>query len=378
MSLPQTKGSVRGDHLYRSIEGTMLKRIGEGRWSPGDKLPSGREICDEFRVSAITANRVLQNLANAGLVDRQPGRGNFLKAIPSSHSLARLHGARFDKLALVAPQQPGVNPFFDGFYSTIAERMVALAHEQNCDVRMLFMPKEEEDVPSLQKWIGTGTDGLIFFGVSRRCSQAAALALKAGMPAVFVDSYIEGWPCVVSDHVSAAIRIGRELSALGHRRIGYVGLENPGNNITNETERATVLPSVAPGLGMEVANRVIRDLDRTPDAVELLGRWIEKENVTAIVTSTYFSYQMTRELLRHGKPSLLDRLSFVGYDTWPQQPLPHTPPLSGTMPDRNGLGREAFDWLAHLAEMGRRPQEEGGKRVIAMSWEAGATLRSVS
>jgi len=329
-------------------------------------------------VSAITANRVLQNLSDAGLVDRQPGRGNFLRSIPTSHSLARIRGARFDKLALVAPQQSGVNPFFDGFYSAIAQSAVARAHEQNCDVRMLFLAKEQEEPPSIQKWLGTGTDGLIFFGVSRRCVQAAALALQAEVPAVFVDSYIEGWPCVVSDHVSAALRICKELAAAGHRRIGYVGLENPGNNITNETERATVLPSVAPGQGIEIANRVIRDLDRTPDAVEQFARWMEKEGVTGIVSSTFFSYQMAREMIRKSKPCLLDRLSFVGYETWPQHAISHTPALGGTMPDREALGREAYDWLKRLAEAGRRPQEEGGKHVIPMKWETGETLRIVS
>lgn len=53
----------------------MKARIGSGELAPGDYLPGELELCAELSVSRITVKRALNDLANAGLVVRERGRG---------------------------------------------------------------------------------------------------------------------------------------------------------------------------------------------------------------------------------------------------------------------------------------------------------------
>lgn len=61
--------------LYHQIFMILRNRIFGGMLAPGDLVPSEQEVCSEFGVSRITAKRALNELAEAGLVVRERGRG---------------------------------------------------------------------------------------------------------------------------------------------------------------------------------------------------------------------------------------------------------------------------------------------------------------
>ena len=52
------------------------------RGRPGDALPSEASLCATFGVSRMTARQALQELSNAGLVDRRRGQGTFVASRP--------------------------------------------------------------------------------------------------------------------------------------------------------------------------------------------------------------------------------------------------------------------------------------------------------
>lgn len=61
--------------LYHQIFLILRNRIYDGTIAPGDLVPGEQELCLDFGVSRITARRALNELADAGLVVRERGRG---------------------------------------------------------------------------------------------------------------------------------------------------------------------------------------------------------------------------------------------------------------------------------------------------------------
>jgi GntR family transcriptional regulator len=70
---------------YREIEAALRERI--ARLRPGQRLPSDADLCQEFGVSRMTARHAMAQLADEGLVRRDPGRGTFV-AEPPTHRRA--------------------------------------------------------------------------------------------------------------------------------------------------------------------------------------------------------------------------------------------------------------------------------------------------
>ncbi|MFQ5348598.1 MAG: histidine utilization repressor [Rhodothalassiaceae bacterium] len=67
-----------GMPLYRQIKEMILEGIASGAYGVGERVPSEPELVARFRVSRMTANRALRELADAGFVKRIPGVGTFV------------------------------------------------------------------------------------------------------------------------------------------------------------------------------------------------------------------------------------------------------------------------------------------------------------
>lgn len=71
------------DPLYIQLADELGRRILNGTYPPGRRIPSAADLCDEFSVSRQTANSALKLLKERGLVRGVPGRGTFV--VDSSH-----------------------------------------------------------------------------------------------------------------------------------------------------------------------------------------------------------------------------------------------------------------------------------------------------
>jgi DNA-binding transcriptional regulator YhcF (GntR family) len=67
----------------RRVYTVLRDRIARGDWSPGEKLPSHRELATELGVAPLTVRQVLAQLEEQGLVSRQLGRGTFVRKATS-------------------------------------------------------------------------------------------------------------------------------------------------------------------------------------------------------------------------------------------------------------------------------------------------------
>jgi len=73
---------------YRQIEAALRRRIAS--LQPGARLPSDTQLREEFGVSRMTARNAMQQLAEDGLIERQPGRGSFVAEAPAHRQANRL------------------------------------------------------------------------------------------------------------------------------------------------------------------------------------------------------------------------------------------------------------------------------------------------
>jgi GntR family transcriptional regulator len=64
--------------LYHQLERILRKDISRGRYAPGDLLPSEHELCERYEVSRSVIRQTLANLAHAGVVHSERGKGTFV------------------------------------------------------------------------------------------------------------------------------------------------------------------------------------------------------------------------------------------------------------------------------------------------------------
>jgi len=60
---------------YEQVKSWIRGHIASGEWRPGDPVPSEAALMQQFRISRMTVNRALRELAAEGLVNRIQGSG---------------------------------------------------------------------------------------------------------------------------------------------------------------------------------------------------------------------------------------------------------------------------------------------------------------
>ncbi len=76
--------------LYSQIMTHLLRAMEEGRLKPGDRVPSERELSQQFGVSRMTARQALVELQRQGCLLRVQGKGTFVAGPKLEQSLATL------------------------------------------------------------------------------------------------------------------------------------------------------------------------------------------------------------------------------------------------------------------------------------------------
>jgi DNA-binding GntR family transcriptional regulator len=69
---------------YAQLVRILLRQIAAGIFRPGDRLPSEAQLCERYGVSPMTVRRVVNILADQGVVTTERGRGTFVKLLELS------------------------------------------------------------------------------------------------------------------------------------------------------------------------------------------------------------------------------------------------------------------------------------------------------
>lgn len=74
---------------YQQIAATLRQKIQDETYRPGDKLPTEKELSEQFGVNRHTLRRAIAVLKQSGLVRVDHGRGTFVAAAPIVFSIDR-------------------------------------------------------------------------------------------------------------------------------------------------------------------------------------------------------------------------------------------------------------------------------------------------
>jgi GntR family phosphonate transport system transcriptional regulator len=90
--------------IWQAIARTLCEEISEGRYTPGDKLPSEAALADRFGVNRHTVRHALSQLVKEGLVRTRRGAGAFVAATPTDYPIGKR--VRFHENLLAAGRHP--------------------------------------------------------------------------------------------------------------------------------------------------------------------------------------------------------------------------------------------------------------------------------
>jgi len=84
-----------GRPMYLQIMEQVKQRVAVGEWSPGDEIPSIRQLAMDLRVSVITIKRAYLELEREGVIVTQQGKGSIVA--PNPDLSARLYDEEFSE-----------------------------------------------------------------------------------------------------------------------------------------------------------------------------------------------------------------------------------------------------------------------------------------
>ncbi|MFF4748563.1 GntR family transcriptional regulator [Streptomyces sp. NPDC002514] len=110
---------------YVQVADELRREIQTGRYKPGQKLPSVRDLSERFNIAAMTVNNALRSLREDGLVFSTPGRGTFVREQSSGEATPQ----DGDQVARLTEQVQALT----ATVSEISERLARLEGERTAD-----------------------------------------------------------------------------------------------------------------------------------------------------------------------------------------------------------------------------------------------------
>jgi DNA-binding GntR family transcriptional regulator len=78
---------------YEQVAAALRAAIGDGRYQPGDQLPSRTNLAKDYAVAPMTVQAALRELREEGLIVSRQGAGVYVRRVPREDPATRLRTA---------------------------------------------------------------------------------------------------------------------------------------------------------------------------------------------------------------------------------------------------------------------------------------------
>ncbi len=216
--------------LYDRIFQALEKRIIDGTYPEGARIPTEKQLMEEYRTSRITAMRAVKELENRGYVSRVRAKGTFVNTrthwkennggsvYAVKPLVAIVFPAPVTKVALNMEVLQGVEAACRQMGYTLSVTSIDI--EESPETGPLDMEKN-----LIGEIIESGAVGAIIYPYSTRSSQEMYnRMIVRSFPFVLVDRRVFGVDAsvVASDNRGGFYSIVKHVISRGHRRIAFV------------------------------------------------------------------------------------------------------------------------------------------------------------
>lgn len=148
--------------LYAQVKDHISRKIQDGTWPPGHRLPSEHELVAQFGMARMTVNRALRELVEQGRIVRVAGVGSFVAENKPQSTLLQI--------------------------ANIASEIRQRGHDYRCDMIEVERIAASPDVAA---WLDLRAGASVFHSV--------CLHLENGTPVQLEERYVN--PQVVPDYL---------------------------------------------------------------------------------------------------------------------------------------------------------------------------------
>ncbi len=317
-----------GSPLYVSVKDAMLDAIRAGHFTPGQRLPSTKELSETLAVSLVTTHRAMQELEARGVVDRVQGRGTFIKDQSDRTN-------RRTRIALILQPEASLADYYHG---QLLEGMHHASREEGTD--LLILQYEQK--------LRTDCQGYLLINPLPEAVEAFRAEHPADTPMVVVGARHPGVPSVDVNNIDLIRQALTHLHRMGHRRLGYVG---GAGELSNSRDRQDSFTRTCESLGItaDEANRLeAKSWRLTDDEKMSLGQLLSgPDRPTALIAGGYYLALDIYQVASTRGLSIPDDLAVVGIDD-PPSATHLFPPLTTFRQPLAELGYAAIRRIVRL------------------------------
>ncbi len=210
---------MKREILYKQIYDSLLEAIKDNRYRPGDRMPSEKELSEEYNVSRITSKKALEMLKEEGYINRVVGKGSFVREFVNNDK---------DEKTKVF-KEPVIGVIIEQFGLSFGSKLLR-GIEKECRNKGFAMMLHctdgdpEEEIRAIDEMVQMGVSGIIIMCVHNERYNTTILKLAVEkFPIVAVDRQLGGIPIsfVGTDNKKAAKELTKALFKHGYRRICY-------------------------------------------------------------------------------------------------------------------------------------------------------------
>lgn len=351
MILGAKERTAMSTYPYIKIKEDIKKRILEGEWLGGTRLPSSRDFAGSYQASVNTVEKAIKELCAEGLLKRDSRRGTFIET-------GVLSPGGVNRSGLIAASVIGIdNPLWAtalrGIQDVLSLRgyhLLSYSDDRNLD-------KVETLVKSA---VAKRMDGIIMSPIfdksqGERSRQLYELLKSNGIPVVFLDRhfYNSEIPFVTSDNTAGAYKLTKMLIDKGHRRIMFV--RNSNLSTLNERLLGVKQAFLDAGLDFEPDLDVLlpSEFENFSDEFEMycarLEEVIRKVPCTAIFSANDQIAEAVLNVLERMNKRIPGDVSLVTYDALNLN-LKHKLDITGVNQPFYEMGRTAAQQLMNLLD----------------------------